>query len=90
MKVESSFSAIISPKQSKPSKESRVLDTGKPDSGVEDNVDVAAQAYTSQAEPPASYDEALYLARSIDYRKAIDVCSIPNETAFQLASLIQA
>ena len=90
MKIESSFSAMVNAKQSKPAKESRAEDTKRAQSGVEDNVDVAAQAYSSQASPPASYGEAMDLAKSIDYRKATDAFNIPKETAFQLASLMQA
>jgi hypothetical protein len=90
MKIGSSFSAVVNPKQSKPAKESRALDTKKPGGGVEDNVDVSAQAYSSQAAPAASYGEALDLTKSIDYRKAIGDYNITKETAFQLASLMQA
>jgi hypothetical protein len=90
MKIESSSRVLVNPKQSKPTKETRVSEARKPDDGVEDNVEVAAQAYSSQAAPLSSYGETLDLTKSIDYRKAIDAYNITKETAFQLASLMQA
>jgi len=90
MKIESGFSTVMNAKQSKPAKESKTPDTKKAESTVEDNVDVAAQTYSSQAALPATYDEAMDLTKNIDFQKAIDAYNIPKETAFQLASLMQA
>ena len=89
MRIESSFSAVVNPKQSKSAKESKVSEMRKTGSGIEDDVNVAAQTYSSQAAPVASHDEALDLTKRIDYRKAIDAFNIPGETAFQLAGLTQ-
>jgi TolA-binding protein len=90
MKIEAGFSAVLNSKQAKSTKESKPLELRKTGSGVEDDVSVAAQTYSSQAAPAASYNEALDLTKRIDYRGAMDAFNIPGDMAFQLAGLARA
>jgi hypothetical protein len=72
MKIEKSMGPLANAGQSKPARGRKASDGQDTKKDVKDSVDLAASGPSHSVNPVASYDEAVNIAKGMDFGKAAD------------------
>jgi hypothetical protein len=74
--------------KTKPTREDRMSDKRKPNEALEDKIDLSTTGPSVMSTPIASYEEALNLAKDMDFRQVLNAHGISRDAATRFMELL--
>jgi hypothetical protein len=88
MKIENNLGPLINAAQSKSARGRKTSDQQDTGRDVKDSVDLAASGASHSVNPVGSYEEAVKLARGMDFRRAVSAHEFSEGAAADLVRLV--